>query len=92
MNFTKLIDNIYFVEMQLGRCLRKWERKKISDAAKHLKRVPTVQECYEIVRYKKILTPEQRELMEQHEAWLQESYEAERMDRNRENWLFNRKL
>ena len=45
MNFTKLIDNMYFVEMQLGRCLRKWERKKISDAAKHLKRVPTVQEC-----------------------------------------------
>lgn len=92
MDFTKLIDNEFFLEMQLGRCLKKWERKKISDTAKQLNRVPTVRECYEIVRYKKILTPEQRELMEQHEAWLQESYEAERMDRNRENWLFNRKL
>ena len=44
------------------------------------------------IRYRKILTPDQRELMEQHEEWLRESYEAEQMDRQRENWLFNRKL
>lgn len=92
MDFTKIIDNEFFVEMQLGRCLKKWERKKLSDTAKQIKRIPSVRECYEIVKYKKILSPEQRELMEQHEAWLHQSYEAERMDRNRENWLFNRKL
>ena len=92
MDFKELINNEFFVEMQLGRCLKKWERKKLLATAMQLNRVLTVQECYELVRYKKILAPEQRELLEQHEAWLQESYETERMDRNRENWLFNRKL
>lgn len=92
MDFKELINNEFFVEMQLGRCLKKWERNKLLATAMQLNRVLTVQECYELVRYKKILTPEQRELLEQHEAWLQESYETERMDRNRENWLFNRKL
>ena len=44
MDFTKLIDNEFFLEIQLGRCLKKWERKKISDTAKQLNRVPTVRE------------------------------------------------
>lgn len=92
MDFTKLIENEFILEMNIGRCLKKWERKKIASTARQLNRVLSVVECYELIRYRKILTPEQRELMEQHEEWLRESYEAEQMDRQRENWLFNRKL
>ena len=92
MDFTKLIENEFILEMNIGRCLKKWERNKIASTARQLNHVLSVVECYELIRYRKILTPEQRELMEQHEEWLRESYEAERMDRQRENWLFNRKL
>ena len=64
----------------------------VSTEAQKVDRVLSVVECYELIRYRKILTPDQRELMERHEEWLRESYEAEQMDRQRENWLFNRKL
>lgn len=92
MDFTKLIENEFVLEMNIGRCLKKWERNKIASTARQLIRMLSVVECYELIRYRKILTPEQHELMEQHGEWLREPYEAERMDRQRENWLFNRKL
>ena len=71
----------------LGRLLRTRERKDGTFFACRFGRTMALEECRVFRRHGKILTTEQRELMKQHKAWLDQSYEIEKMDQARESWL-----
>ena len=80
--YVETLENLLF-----GSPLEISERERLTSFAHRAGGNLSMIECLEILEYGRILTPKQRELMEQHEEWLAESYEIEEMDQVREGWL-----
>lgn len=80
--YVETLENLLF-----GSPLEIGERERLTSFAHKEGGCLSLNECFEILEYGKILTQEQRKRMEQHEKWLQESYAIEEMDQARESWL-----
>ena len=80
--YVETLENLLF-----GSPLEINERARLTTFAHKEGENLSLNECFEILEYGKILTPEQRKRMEQHEQWLEESYAIEEMDQVRASWL-----
>ena len=80
--YVETLENLLF-----GSPLEINERDRLTTFAHKEGGNLSLNECFEILEYGKILTPEQRKRMEQHEHWLEESYAIEEMDQVCASWL-----
>ena len=86
----KILEREYVETLEkllFGSPLEISERERLTSFAHKEGGSLSLNECFEILEYGKILTPEQRKRMVQHEEWLEESYAIEEMDQVRESWL-----